>query len=128
MKLLWLDCTWEEVKEAAEKGCVAVAPFGSTEQHGPMIPAEGQPGIHASRWETSETLADRPELVVEEKRVRPTLRRQTVPEWTWLTHELSETGAFGDPSQATAEQGNRIWQGWAEAVGLFIKRLYDEPL
>ena len=91
-------------------------------------PSEGQPGIHASRWETSETLSDRPHLVRDGKLDRPELKRDRVPEWRWLTHELSETGAFGDPSLASAELGERMWAAWAEAVGLFLKRLADEGI
>ena len=91
-------------------------------------PSEEQPGIHASRWETSETLADRPELVRRERMVRPTLKLAQVPEWTWMTHELSETGAFGDPSLAVAELGHRTWEAWAEAVGAFLKRLAEAKI
>jgi creatinine amidohydrolase len=255
MSILWGEHTWEEVRDAAQAGAIAVVPFGSTEQHGPMLPvdtdvriaekmaadgarlaqekfglrvlvlptmpfglaqhhlhfagtvsfqpetyiaviadtlncvvqhgfrriavlsghggnepglklgiekvvhahaptqalrialfaghrdpvfaklsgqiwkdqpSEGQPGIHASRWETSETLADRPHLVRKEKMVRPTLKRPTVPEWNWRTEELTETGAFGDPSQARSEFGTQTWNAWAEAVAQFLKRLADE--
>lgn len=91
-------------------------------------PSEGQPGIHASRWETSETLADRPHLVKRGRMVRPEMKRTTVPEFDWRTQEITETGAFGDPSLARAELGEKCWDAWAEAVGQFIKRLADEPL
>lgn len=257
MSILWGEHTWEEIRDAAQAGAIAVVPFGSTEQHGPMLPvdtdvriaekmaadgarlaqekfglrvlvlptmpfglaqhhlsfagtvsfqpetyiaviadtlncivhhgfhriavlsghggnepglklgiekvihahaatqalrialfgghrdpvfaklsreiwkdqpSEGQPGIHASRWETSETLADRPHLVKKEKMVRPTLKRPTVPEWNWRTEELTATGAFGDPSQARPEFGMQTWNAWAEAVAQFLKRLADEDL
>ena len=91
-------------------------------------PSEGQPGIHASRWETSETLADRPELVRREKMVRATHTRPDIPEWVWQTEEITPTGAFGDPSQARAELGERCWAAWAEAVAQFLKRLVEEDL
>ena len=42
-KLKWGDRTWGELKEAAEQGALAVAPFGSTEQHGPMLPLDSTP-------------------------------------------------------------------------------------
>jgi len=90
--------------------------------------SEGQPGIHAGRWETSETLADRPHLVKREGMLRPELKRSTVPEWVWMTDELTPTGAFGDPSMARADLGERIWAAWADAVALFLKRLADENL
>ena len=90
-------------------------------------PSEGQPGIHAARWETSETLADRPHLVRREKMVKPQ-QRPDVPEFVWLTQELTQTGAFGDPSLARADLGERTWAAWAEVVALFLKRLADETL
>jgi len=91
-------------------------------------PSEGQPGIHASRWETSETLADRPHLVKRERMVRPTHSRPDIPEWEWRTEEITATGAFGDPSQARAELGEQCWAAWAEAVAQFLKRLAEEAL
>ena len=36
----WGEHPWEEIKQIAESGAVAVAPFGSTEQHGPMLPVD----------------------------------------------------------------------------------------
>ncbi|MBN1674801.1 MAG: creatininase family protein [Kiritimatiellae bacterium] len=257
LKIKWGDCSWEEVKAAAEQGALAVAPFGSTEQHGPQLPvdtdvhiayraandgarraaeqygvralvmptmpfglalhhmhfagtvsfqpetymavvadmlrcavkhgfrkigvvsghggnrpglqlgiakvvneyrdrfplrialfrgaddpafaqgmrdiwkdepSEGQISIHASRSETSETLNDRPELVCRDRLERPKLLRETVPEWWWMTHELSETGAFGDPTLARPELGEKIWNVFADGVARFLKRLADEPL
>ncbi|MBU0608787.1 MAG: creatininase family protein, partial [Armatimonadetes bacterium] len=83
---------------------------------------------HASRWETSETLADRPQLVKREGMVRPTHSRPDIPEWEWRTEEITATGAFGDPSLARAELGEKCWAAWAEAVAQFLKRLSDEPL
>jgi creatinine amidohydrolase len=92
------------------------------------LPPEGQVSIHASRSETSGTLADRPHLVRRERMVRPALKVDRVPEWSWQTHELSETGAFGDPSMGDAEIGVKLWEVWAEAFGLFIKRLWEVDL
>lgn len=91
-------------------------------------PTEGQPGIHASRWETSELLADRPHLVPREKMVRATHLRPDLPEWVWRTEELTPTGAFGDPSQARADLGEKCWAAWSAAVAAFLKRLADETL
>ncbi len=91
-------------------------------------PSEGQPAIHASRSETSETLADRPHLVRRDRMLRPTLEVESIPEWSWQTHELSETGAFGDPSLANAELGEKLWESWAQPVALFLKRLWEAPI
>lgn len=256
-KLKWGECTWEEVGGAAEGGALAVVPFGSTEQHGPMLPLDtdihiaervsldgaaiaaekhgvralvmptmpyglalhhmrfagtvtlapetyvaviadvlrcavkhgfhriavisghggnvpalelgmmkvvaeharqfplrialfrghqdtefgrrsreilegeptpSQPGIHAGRWETSETLFDRPHLVRRDRIEKPKMHRTAVPEWKWLTHELTPTGATGDPTLAHAELGEKMWTCWAESVALFLKRLWAEPI
>jgi len=91
---------------------------------------EGRPGIHAARWETAETLADRPELVRRDRidADRPPEMPVGVPEWTWLTHEIAPTGATGDPSVATAEFGCKAWAAWAEAFASFLKRLAEAPL
>jgi creatinine amidohydrolase len=36
----WGDHTWEELAQIARAGAVVVVPFGSTEQHGPMLPVD----------------------------------------------------------------------------------------
>jgi creatinine amidohydrolase/Fe(II)-dependent formamide hydrolase-like protein len=81
--------------------------------------AETPNDVHAGEIETSTTLATRPELV---DRVRA---EASVPEFSsqyldftskrsvpWYEHtaRLSESGVLGDPSRASAEKGERIWQ------------------
>jgi len=39
-KILYAEHTWPEIKEAIEKGKVALLPVGSTEDHGPHLPLE----------------------------------------------------------------------------------------
>jgi len=113
MNVRWGEHPWEEIRDYAEEGALAVAPFGSTEQHGPMLPLDTD--IH---------IADRPHLVRRDRMVRPTLKVDSRPEWAWQTPELSEIGAFGDPCLASAELGDT----WAQPVALFLKRLWEEPL
>lgn len=83
-------------------------------------------GMHAAAYETSETLADRPQLVKQEKMVKPTLRRLDTPTWVWRIKEMSESGAFGDPSISTAEAGARIWEAWTEGISQFIRSVSEE--
>ncbi len=83
-------------------------------------------GIHAAAPETAEMLADRPHLVKREKMVRPTLKRSEQPGYVWLADEISETGAFGDPSLATPEMGERLWDIVAESVARFLRRISEE--
>ncbi|MBU0606405.1 MAG: creatininase family protein, partial [Armatimonadetes bacterium] len=40
MTLLWGEHTWEDIRDAAAEGLIVVAPFGSVEQHGPMLPVD----------------------------------------------------------------------------------------
>jgi creatinine amidohydrolase len=90
-----------------------------------LLPEETM-GIHAAAPETAEMLADRPHLVKREKMVKPTLTRTEQPGYFWLANEISETGAFGDPSQATAELGERLWDIMGESVARFLRRVGEE--
>ena len=40
MNVNWGQHTWEEIRDYAREGALAVAAFGSTEQHGPMLPLD----------------------------------------------------------------------------------------
>lgn len=91
-------------------------------------PSQGQFAFHADRWETSETLADRPHLVRRDRMVKAELISIEKPEWGYMTHHITKTGASGDPSLARADLGERVWAAWAEAMALFIKRLWETPL
>jgi creatinine amidohydrolase len=90
-----------------------------------MLPDE-QLAIHAAAPETAEMLADRPHLVKRDKMVKPTLLRQDVPAFAWRTDQISPTGAFGDPSLATAELGERFWEIIAESVARFLVHINEE--
>jgi len=71
-------------------------------------------------------LADRPHLVHRDQMVKPTLRRDSVPEFAWRTDDLSETGAFGDPSLSTKELGGKLWEAGTESVARFLLRISEE--
>ena len=71
-------------------------------------------------------LADWPHLVHRDKMVKPTLKRDSVPEFTWRTDDLSETGAFGDPSLSTKELGEKLWEAWGESVARFLLSISEE--
>jgi creatinine amidohydrolase len=89
---------------------------------------EGQMAIHASRPEVAETLADRKHLVKMEKMIKPDLKVKKEPNYAWLTDELSETGAFGDPSTSTEELGNAYWRIWKEAIGKYLFAIYQNEI
>ena len=91
-----------------------------------LMKDEKQMAIHASAYETSQMLADRPHVVKTEKMVKPPLKRPAPPDFAWRTDELSETGAFGDPSLATKELGVRLWDIWAEGIARFLVKISEE--
>lgn len=84
------------------------------------LPDEGGLRGHADMIETSLALADRPERVRRELIYKPRLKIDHEPDWEWLTHELTDNGAIGDPTLAKAELGERIWEG---AISDFCERL-----
>ncbi|MFQ6096284.1 MAG: creatininase family protein [Armatimonadota bacterium] len=87
---------------------------------------EGQMAIHAAAHETSETLADRPHLVKRDKMTRPTLKVDEVPRHAWRTDEITETGAFGDPSKARADLGEAFWKAWADSIAEYLADVASE--
>jgi creatinine amidohydrolase len=90
-----------------------------------MVPEEPL-GVHAAASETAEMLADRPHLVKREKMVRPTLKRDALPGYVWRTDEMTETGAFGDPSLATPELGTAFWEAVIEGIARYLVRISEE--
>jgi len=40
MHLLWGECTWEEIAQAAREEYIVILPTGAIEQHGPMLPVD----------------------------------------------------------------------------------------
>ncbi len=91
-----------------------------------LWPEGEQLGIHAASVETSEMLVDRPHLVVREKMVKPTLKRQQEPAFVWRTDEITDTGAFGDPSLATPEFGEALWEAVAEGLARYLAAISAE--
>ncbi len=75
--------------------------------------------VHAGEYETSTSLANRGDLVDSDRISEPELKfpHQTMefdnkPSlfFTWYTHELTDTGAIGDPTKATVEKGEKLWE------------------
>ncbi len=49
MNLLWSECTWEDIAQAAREDYIVVFPVGAIEQHGPMLPLQVDARL-AERW------------------------------------------------------------------------------
>lgn len=86
-------------------------------------------GIHAGDAETSMMLAILPEQVKMEAAVAE--YPQGLPEdsllsmegklpFAWTTRDLSQSGVLGDPTAATQEKGDRLWEsvadGWVKVI------------
>ena len=94
--------------------------------------AAGAPD-HAGGCETSFCLGKRPHLVRRERIRPPKLSKKNCespiyPTRCWATHEMTDTGSFGDPTGgagATEEAGRKFWEALAEDVGEFLKQVAD---
>lgn len=94
--------------------------------------AETDNDVHAGEIETSTTLAVRPELVNMEK------ARRSVPQfssrylnfsskrsvdWYARTAKISASGIMGDPTRATREKGEKIWEIMIKNLTEFVEQL-----
>jgi creatinine amidohydrolase/Fe(II)-dependent formamide hydrolase-like protein len=91
-------------------------------------------GTHAGEWETSIMLALTPELVDMERaeRAQGYARFARSPEhvgllgpipFAWSTHDVSSTGAIGDPRAATAERGRDIVELSVAKIALALEEI-----
>jgi creatinine amidohydrolase len=87
-------------------------------------------GGHAAVIETALCLADRLELVRSDKIRAPQLNmlweRYKDGGEAFLFDEVSDTGALGDATLATAEGGRALWREIGEAFALKLKYLNDQ--
>ena len=81
--------------------------------------AETRNDVHAGEIETSTALATRPHLVDETRLERsvPEFSSRYVEfssassvEWYEHTARISDSGVLGDPTQASREKGERMWE------------------
>ncbi len=89
-----------------------LARIGESEHGIPL--AEG--GLHAGEWETSMLIAIRPDLVHMD-RAEPGFTGDLEEALAGVfggVEEISENGAIGDPSRASAEHGRRYWDAVLE--------------
>ncbi|MFP3871380.1 MAG: creatininase family protein [Candidatus Natronoplasma sp.] len=95
---------------------------------------ESENDEHAGEFETSLVLAVREELVDErtipEKEMEfpdPKLEFDHEPDFsfTWNTHDLTSTGVLGDPTKASREKGEKLWEAGTERLKERIKVVMD---
>lgn len=93
--------------------------------------------IHAGEIETSTTLAIRPHLVQMDKAIKETMDFGTKyldytsdrgVKWYVRTKKISETGVMGDPTLATKEKGEKMWEMMIKHMVRFIEIIKNTPL
>ena len=99
--------------------------------------SETENDIHAGEIETSTSLSLRPELVQMDKAVKAIPKfgssyldyssSRGVP-WYVRTRKLSDSGVLGDPTQATAEKGNKMWEVMVAHLVKFVEVVKSSDL
>jgi creatinine amidohydrolase/Fe(II)-dependent formamide hydrolase-like protein len=99
--------------------------------------AETRNDVHAGEIETSTSLANRPDLVQMDK------AEKFVPEfsshyldfsskrsvdWYARTEKISPTGVLGDPTKASREKGQQMWQLMIDHLVAFVEELKSMTL
>ncbi len=93
--------------------------------------------IHAGDIETSTTLAIRPEMVQMEKAKDATLTfgsdylnfdNSRSVNWYVRTSKISESGVMGDPTKATAEKGQKMWDVMIRNLVSFVDEIKTKSL
>lgn len=93
--------------------------------------------VHAGEYETSTSLALRPHLVKMEKAQKQVPEfssrylnfssKRGVP-WYARTKKISSSGVMGDPTKASAEAGNKMWEIMISHLVAFVEDLKDMTL
>ncbi len=117
---------WDLVAEEARAGRSVTLRILNTDADwralGERFPAGS--GGHAGAMETSLCLAERGDLVRAERMSAPALRglreRYVDGGEAFLFRDMTDTGALGDPSAATADAGREIWE---RTIQMFAERL-----
>lgn len=99
--------------------------------------AETRNDVHAGEIETSTSLANRPDLVQMQKAKRSVPKftshyldfssKRSV-DWYARTEKISPSGVMGDPTKATREKGEKMWQLMVEHLVAFIEDLKSMSL
>lgn len=124
----------EGARQVTTSGAAKVAvPDVRDERWAATLTEEFRAGArHAGSYETSLVMADRPDLVRNEK------RKNLSPVWIDLPDQIRNHGAqtfkeagsewayFGDPTKASAEEGHMIFEALAQMVATTAKELLQD--
>lgn len=91
-------------------------------------------GFHAGEWETAMLLSAAPELVHTDQYTANYIADIQKPEllkpefssanFAWLTRDIAESGVVGDPSSATAENGDKWSEVAAKRIAEALTAMY----
>ncbi len=105
---------------------------GETSDHDIAEITETANDVHAGEVETSTSIAARPELVdmARARKYVPRFSSQYLDfsskrsvDWYAYTGRISRTGVLGDPTKASAEKGERIWELMIRHLVAFVDTL-----
>ncbi len=105
---------------------------GETSDHDIAAITETANDVHAGEIETSTSIAARPELVrmSRAKKYVPRFSSQYLDfsskrsvDWYAYTGKISRTGVLGDPTKASPEKGERIWELMIRHLVAFVEAL-----
>jgi creatinine amidohydrolase len=120
---------WDVKAEASQAGRDVVLRILSVDERWHELQEKyfpGSDGGHAAVMETALILAERSHLVKTERMEAPELtllsERYRDGGEAFLFHEMTSTGALGDPRPATVEGGRAIWE---EITSAFAAKLRD---
>ena len=94
--------------------------------------AETRNDVHAGEIETSTAMATRPHLVDESRLVRSMpefssryleFSSESSVEWYEHTARISDSGVLGDPTRASREKGERMWELMTAHLTRFVETL-----
>ncbi len=117
-----------------ETGLLIFIDSGECMEPGKKKLVETENDVHAGDYETSTSLANRKELVdvdaIPEKEMtfpHPSMTFDHKPSFNfaWDTHELSPMGVLGDPTKATVEKGEKLWESGISLLAERIKIVMD---
>jgi creatinine amidohydrolase len=83
------------------------------------------PGGHADSFSTSIALCLRPEMVRQEKITDPHSKKIDWNDPDLDFSRYSETGVIGDPTQASAELGRKLWKAIVNEVAITFKAIVE---
>jgi creatinine amidohydrolase len=119
-----LECLKKAVEEARKAGASVCYADITKKRWAELLGEAYQQGDHAGAFETSLMMAAAPELVRERERISLPPMEGLLPAMKKGAKTFIEAGGedayFGDPTAASAEEGESLYEGLAEALAFSV--------